>query len=199
MPRGLNTMTNKYCDIVNRRQFQPIPDMQAWYPDLGFSGCSQLITTRDPIFVTDPIYLADVYNQNDDPVAAYIRSTGVIVNDFGGDTSCPVWWRDPFLVLSTSAHVDGEAIACPPCGTIVLANQVGCDSASFVFLVMQSDLPDEVLKRIETVLRDRNGALLDVPMGAYSFWLEQIGGYSQANLAGLYRNIVAERTPLYKQ
>ncbi|MCI0675225.1 MAG: hypothetical protein L0Y42_05540 [Phycisphaerales bacterium] len=178
--------------IVDRQRLLPIPDLRNWYPDLGFSGRSQLVTAGEPILVTDPIYLADVFNANADPVAVYVRLAGVIVNDFGGDTSCPVWWHDPFLVLPTSAHIDFDRTNLPT-DSVVLAQEIGCDSASFVFLAMRGDMPRGVNRAVDKVLQQRNGALLKLPKGKFSFWLEQFEGYPQPNMAGLYRNIVAER------
>lgn len=177
--------------IANTSRFIPIPDLRVWYPHLAFSGCAQLVTDGEPLLLTDPIYLADVYNNNDDPVARYLRQHAVIVNDFGGDTTCPVWWKDPFLVMPTSHHiVDG--IDLPPHDARIIVTEAGCDSGSFAFLRMRSDLPEALIDKAEVAVRQRNGALLDVPAGLYSFWLEQFE-YPDKMRAEWYRNIVAER------
>jgi hypothetical protein len=178
--------------LADRLRFLPIPDVRAWYPGLGFSGRPLLVTQGEPVLVTDPISLADIYNTNDDPVAAHVRRAGVIVNDFGGDVSCAVWWKDPFLVLPT--HIDGSAA--PPRGAIVLADEVGCDSASFVFLPIRSDMPPVLTAKVREVLNQRCGAMLNLPPGEYTFWLEQFENTRQPNMDGVHRNIVAERKAL---
>jgi hypothetical protein len=184
--------------LANREKFIPIPDMREWHPELGFSGRTELTTDGAPIFVTDPIYLADVYNANEDPVAQYLRQHAVIVSDFGGDTSCPVWWKSPHLVLPVSfdagedAEDAGDWGIRPPPGATVLAQEIGCDSASFVFLVLRDDLPEAVRARVDAELS--NGAVLNLPVGTYRFHLEQSRPPAEhAQWPHWYRNIVAER------
>src|SRR5262249_9359811 len=94
----------------------------------------------------------------------------VIVTDFGGDSSCPIWWSDPFMVLPTSGHYQRFEF---PIGARPLAAEVGCDSASFVFIPFSHSLPVEVLQKIDEVLARRNGAKIEVLEGKYRFSWEQ--------------------------
>lgn len=145
--------------IADEARLIPIPDLREWYPKLGFSGRGELATAGEPIFVTDPIYLADIYNPNDDPNATFLRQKAVVVSDFGGDTAAPVWWKPPFLIVPTSQHDQPEM----PAGATRLAEQIGCDSASFVFIALNDDVPPALRKKIDEVEGEKNGARLKLP------------------------------------
>src|ERR1041385_2783318 len=113
-------------------------------------------TFGEPILVTDPIYLADVYN-SEDPLACYVREQGVIVNDFGGDTSCPILWQPPYLMLILDNTEVYDPFALPPDAKL-LADVVGCDSGSFVFLPLVKEMPSELQAAVTDVLARNNGA-----------------------------------------
>ncbi len=181
--------------LVDRERLQPIPDLREWYPELGFAGVRRLGICGESVVITDPTYLANVYQPSDDAMSRFVRSSGVIVCDFGGDTSCPVWWTPPHLILPTSSHLWLEADSdelVTPSGVEVLAQEVGCDSSSFVFLPMR-DPPGEVQAKVDELVRARNAAVLVLAEGTYEFYLEQYEPPSGRHPNG-YRNIVAERT-----
>jgi hypothetical protein len=177
--------------IADESRLIPIPDLREWYPGLGFSGRAELVTDGEPVFVTDPIYLADIYNPNDDANATYLRQQAVVVSDFGGDTAAPVWWKPPFLVVPTSQHDQPQV----PAGAAELAGQIGCDSASFVFVALNGDVPPALRKKIDEVERERNGATLKLPAGTYRFHLEQFPPKEEhRQWPHWYRNVVVRRT-----
>ena len=178
--------------IAEESRLIPIPDLHEWYPNLDFSGRAELVTTGEPVFVTDPVYLADVYNPNDDPNATYLRHRAVIVSDFGGDTAAPVWWKPPFLVVPTSLSAQLEL----PAGAVELAEQIGCDSGSFVFIAASADMPLDLSEKIDEVERGNNGAHLRLPAGAYRFHLEQFTPKREhKHWPHLYRNVVIQWKP----
>lgn len=186
-------MDQKYYYTPNRTLFRPIPNMRTRHPDMNFGGKHQFSTRGAPVLVTDPIYLADIYNMNDDPLAEYVRANGVVVCGFGGDTSCPVCWKSPLLMLPTATHIEWDMCPgqlCWPDGSVAI---IGCDSASFVFLVLHGQMPSLMREKCETVAQERNGLIMHLQDGTYDVWLEQLPGFPHANMAGLYRNIVAER------
>ena len=121
--------------------------------------------------ITDPIFLADVYNVNDDPVAGYLGTTGVFVGDFGGDESCAVWWQEPFLLLPLSLHLphDPATVA----GAVRIVDEVGCDSGSFLFLPIRDDQPAPVGFAVNKVLAKWLGARIQLPPGRYQVFYEQ--------------------------
>jgi hypothetical protein len=177
--------------IVDAARLTPIPDLREWYPKLDFAGRRELVTAGEPIFVTDPIYLADIYNPNDDPNATYLRQKAVVVSDFGGDAVAPVWWKAPYLVVPTSQYDQPRS----PAGAAELAGQIGCDSASFVFIAMNDDVPQGLRRKIEEVEREKNGARSKLPAGTYQFYLKQFTPKEEhKQWPHWYRNIVARRT-----
>jgi hypothetical protein len=120
-------------------RFVSIDDPTKDFPGLGFTGSDTFDLDGDDLLITDPTYLADVWNRTDNSVAAYVRANGVIVYNFGGDDSCPVWWQDPFLVLplSVCSLQDPATVI----GAIEVAEEVGCDSGSFLFLPIRESQP----------------------------------------------------------
>ncbi|MBI1849428.1 MAG: hypothetical protein HYR85_03685 [Planctomycetes bacterium] len=177
--------------IADVTRLTPIPDLRESYRTLGFSGLSELVTAGEPIFVTDPIYLADVYNPNDDANATYLRQRAVIVSDFGGDTAVPVWWEPPFLVIPTSWYDEQHM----PAGATEIAEHVCCDSASFAFIGLNDDVPRGLRAMIDEVERKKSGARLKLPAGTYRFHLEQFTPTDEhKQWPHLHRNVVARWT-----
>jgi hypothetical protein len=178
--------------IADPSLFVTIDDPTKDFPGLGFTGSDTLVLDGDDLLITDPTYLADVYNQNDDPVAAYVRANGVIMYNFGGDASCPVWWQDPFLVLPLSV--------CPPhdpataMGAIEVADEIGCDSGSFLFLPIRHSQPSSVESAIKRVLAERIGARVALPSGRYRIFYEQHAALEKWPVT-FARNVVAHRQP----
>ena len=176
--------------MVDRQRLQPIEDLRAWFPDVGFAGLDTFIVRDRGLFITDPIYLADVYNPNDDDAATYIRTNSVIVCDFGGDSSCPVWWRDPFLVLPLSLSLPEDLEA--PDDAIVLADEIVCDSGSFAFIPLLDAVPQSLDRRIQKMIADRDGAHSLLPVGKYKVSYEQYDSPEDSR-PGFHRNVVAQR------
>jgi hypothetical protein len=157
---------------------------------LKFRGEFWLETRGEPVLLTDPTYLADVYNSKDDEKATYVREHGVLLLDFGGDTGSPVWWRPPYLILPLSMHY--KADLSPGEDVKVFAREVSCDSGSFVFLPVTDEMPTSLKKEIQEVIQKGHGALLPLPPGRYSFFYEQFDA-PQSNMASMYRNIVVRK------
>jgi hypothetical protein len=157
--------------LADPRCFRPIEDLRQRFPGAGFSGSDEFRLEGEDLLITDPIYLADVYNTNDDPVAAYVRANSVIVTSFGGDDSCAVWWKDPILLLPLSLHAPRRPHVFK--GARVMARQVGCDSGSFVFLPLRTEMPAPLQSTVAEVLAKENGARVELPSGAYRVFYEQ--------------------------
>lgn len=170
----------------------PLPDTREMFPDLGFVGLDVLTNVGCPLLVTDPTYLADVYNAGGGGIADYLRRNAVFILGFIGDASCPVWWQPPRLTLPVSTN--GQADETRFAGATELAGEVGCDSASFMFLCLNCDVPSDLRSRIDGVLSQKNGALVDVPPGQYRFMLEQFPPPPEhIQWPHWYRDIVALR------
>ena len=173
--------------MVDTARLVDIDDLRQDYPDLGFSGRRTITLRGGELLVADPVYVADVYNEPDDPVAAYLREHAVVVADFGGDTSSSVYWMPPFLFMPISAHLPDDYR--PPKGTRLLFDEIGCDSGSFMFLPMD-DTPESVTRAAHLAVREEDAALLTLPPGKLTFFYEQHDP-PRENEQGLYRNIVA--------
>jgi hypothetical protein len=149
---------------LERATFEPPVDR----PALQFRLPPELHTAGEPVLITDPIYLADVYN-DPGPLAACVREQGLIVNRFGGDLSAPVWWQPPYLMLLLAEHPEE---ADPPLDATIVPEVVGCDSGSFVFLPLSERIPQELKAKIDAVVACRNGVIVPIPAGLWSFWYE---------------------------
>ncbi len=168
------------------RLIKPQDRFREGFPELGFREVYSFRTSGESILITDPIYLADVYNSKD-AISAFLRANGVFVMDFGGDVSGPVWWQPPFVLLPISMHLSEDLE--PPEGVTILADEVGTDSGSFVFLPLTKDIPSELKAQVDEVLSKNNGAALALPAGKWSVFYEQWSP-PEERLNSLYRNIV---------
>ena len=162
------------------------------FPDVDFRDVHRFQTAGEPVLITDPTYLADVYNSDDDS-ASYLRAHGVFVSRFGGDTSGPVWWQSPFLLLPISVHLSNAGLR-SSLDITVLAEEVGTDSGSFIFLPLADDLLQDVRVKVDSVLAHDNGAALSLPAGSWSVFYEQWED-GQGQPSEHYRNIVAKWEP----
>jgi hypothetical protein len=84
--------------IINRRRLltnadlaSADPQCAAWYREIHVDATHFTVDLRSGrLLIIDPIYLADVYNK-DGPKEGYLKEHGVILSDFGGDVSGPVF------------------------------------------------------------------------------------------------------------
>lgn len=176
--------------IETEKLMHPEDDFVSAFPGLGFQNRFCVQTTGEPIVVCDPTYIADVYNSEDE-VAASVRKNGAFLMDFGGDSSCPVFWKSPYVLFPLSMHLsDDERDA--PLDAKVWAEVIGTDSGSFVFLPYSDALLPEVKVSILNLIEEGNAALLPAPPGTWTLMYEQFEP-PQDNMIALYRNIVLRR------
>ena len=157
------------------------------FPGLGFRDIFSLETAGEEILISDPVYLADVYNSRD-PIAGYLRDNGVFLMGFGGDVGGPIWWNDPYVVMPLSQHY-AEADLEPAADIVVLFEEIGCDSGSFMFLPMASQISEALRETIKEQAAKRNAALLSLPAGRWTAFYEQFSpepGWPETS----YRNII---------
>jgi hypothetical protein len=179
--------------IVPERLIAPPEDFAAAFPGRGFANRFTLHTAGEPLLVGDPTYLADVYGGRD-PHADVVRRMGAFLLEFGGDGAWPVWWRAPYLLLPLSLHGPDEPQ--PPPGAIVLAEEIGVDSGSLLFLPDSAMLPATLRRSAERLVQARQLARLPVPAGRWTLYYEQHDP-PQPNLAALYRNVVLRHTAAF--
>ena len=147
--------------VETRRLIKPADDFVAAFPGLNFRNRRSLVTAGEKVLLVDPIYIADVYNTTDE-IASFLREQGLFLMDFGGDTAVPVWWKEPFLVMPISMHHENLNA---PSGAKVLAEEIGCDSGSFVFLPLSAGIPRSVQSKVKEVLGENNAVALRLPAG----------------------------------
>ena len=154
--------------VDTRRLIEPREDCVEAFPGLNFRNRRSLVTTGEELLLADPIHIADVYNSMVE-VATYLRDQGLFLMDFGGDSSVPVWWKAPFLLMPISMHHKNLNA---PSGAEVLAEEIGCDSGSFVFLPLSADMPRGVQNKVKEVLEERSAVALRLPAGHWSAYYE---------------------------
>lgn len=177
--------------VETARLIKPTENFTATFPGLNFKNRRSIVTSGEKVLIVDPIYIADVYNSNDE-MASFLRERGLFLMDFGGDTSGPVWWKAPFLVMPISMHYEHLEL---PSGAQVLAEDIGCDSGSFVFLPLTPEIPRNADYKVKEVLRDNNAVDLPLAAGIWTAFYEQFD-VEEANSIRLFRNIVLHHTPL---
>lgn len=171
------------------RLIEPPERLSDAFPGLGFRDVFSFQTSGGPVLLTDPVFLADVFNSGDQ-ISGYLRTHGVIVMDFGGDASCAVLWKQPFAILPISRHLAGYE----PEASLkaeVLADEVGTDSGSFIFLPLDAPQHANLAERIEVLLSRRNAVKLALPAGKWRVLYEQWDP-PPGTPASLYRNVVLE-------
>jgi hypothetical protein len=179
--------------VETRRLIKPADDFRAAFPGLNFRNRRSFVSAGERVLLVDPTYIADVYNSTEE-IASFLRDRGLFLMDFGGDTVVPVWWKEPFLVMPISVHQ--ENLNTPP-GAKVLTEEIGCDSGSFVFLPLPADIPRGVQSKVKEVLGEKNAVALRLPAGRWTAFYEQFEA-PDANMVGLYRNIVLRHSPTEK-
>jgi hypothetical protein len=177
--------------VETGRLIKPEDDFRTEFPQLNFRNRRSLLTAGEKMLLVDPIYIADVYNSTDE-IATFLRNRGLFLMHFGGDTAVPVWWKNPFLVMPISMH--HENLNAPP-GVKVLTEEIGCDSGSFVFLPLSADFPPSVQSKVNEVLGENTAVALRIPAGRWTAFYEQFEA-PQANMIGLYRNIVLKHSTI---
>lgn len=165
---------------------RPDDNFREGYPLLDFSEIFFFENTDDMVLITDPTYLADIYNSTD-KLASFLRQHGVIVMNFGGDVSTPIWFQKPYLIIPIALDTSSENI---PNDIEVLVEEIGTDSGSFIFLPITDKTPIALMEKINNVVSNKNGVFLQIPKGKWNVLYEQ-RGEPEEKYPTLYRNIVA--------
>jgi hypothetical protein len=109
--------------------------------------------------------------------------------NFGGDTSCPILYKYPYILLPVSSNIDENKLDFLKKDASILFDEIGCDSGSFMFLPIMETIPKKILKTINNAVSKKNAANIKIPTGNWSLYYEQSEA-PQPNMNNLYRNIV---------
>jgi hypothetical protein len=154
------------------------------FPDLGFRDVFEFTTTGEPIVVCDPIAIADIFNDSTGD-ASFLRSRAVFLTDMGGETSGPVRWAEPYLILRVATNSESELDA----EARTLVDDVRTDSGCFMFLPLDNDTPEEIRAKIVRATQDGDVAVVNVPPGGWTFFYEQLVAPA-GSAHEFYRNVV---------
>lgn len=182
--------------IVNQNNLIELDDnFCEIFSPLIFNEKHSFVISTEPILITDPINLADIFNSND-PIASYVRSYGVFAMNFGGDAESRVWYQYPNIFIPLSIQYWHEEHKGPvaPQGVKVFPNRIYTDSGSFVFLPLYTSQPPELCNIAYDIVKNDWGVQLNLPSGRWTIYYEQCD-VPDNNDCNLYRNIVCVHTP----
>jgi hypothetical protein len=171
--------------VDEKRLINPDDNLSSVFPHMGFEDNYCIMINHKILLIVDPIYLADIYNEND-PISTYIKKNGIILNNFGGDVSGPIYYRDPYILIVLS-NESGNNLQEE--NATKLFEDIGVDSGSFVMLPDRDDIPTKLRNEIINQKNENNLAEIKLLNGEYCAYYEQWEG----NPPSFYRNIVLKR------
>jgi hypothetical protein len=164
-------LTNQ--DLARRNK-----DFAAWFIQIGIDPSKNTVElTSGQLLIIDPIYLADIFNEND-ITERYLKSSGVLLTDFGGDVSGSVFRTRcggiKILLVFDRVDDEGRPIFRPEMVSALQESEIasenlGCDSGSYIFL----DYNQSLRSLFEDELRDKCLFLVDLRPGSYNVGYEQ--------------------------
>ena len=153
-------------------------DFAVWFNQIGIDPSRYTLElTSGKLLIIDPIYLADIYNENGIK-EQYLKSSGVLLNDFGGDVSGQVFRTrcGGIKILLVFDRVDDEGrrvfrqdVVKEVQASEIESENLGCDSGSYIFL----DYNQALRSLFERELGDERLFLVDLRPGSYSVGYEQ--------------------------
>jgi hypothetical protein len=176
--------------LVDPKRLRPIQELHKWSPDCMVAVDDSFELKDEYLLITDPIHLGQKMTVSTDPAASYVQTRGLRVTHYGGKASCPVLWRNPYLLLPLSQSLQEKLLL--PADTETLAEKISCHSGSLLFLPLGDDLPQSLRDQINMVCTDQNGAKIRLAAGTYRVFYEQLE-CPQGSQEELYRNVVAQK------
>jgi hypothetical protein len=176
--------------LVDAKRLRPIQDLHKWSPDCMVAVDDSFELKDEFLLITDPIHLGQTMNASTDPSASYVQTRGLTVTHYGGKASCPVLWRNPYLLLPLSQSLKEKLLL--PSDTKTLAEKISCHSGSLLFLPLGADVPQSLRDQLNKVCTDQNGAKIRLAAGTYRVFYEQLKS-PQGSQEELYRNVVAQK------
>jgi hypothetical protein len=187
---------NRYIsnhDLANKNTM-----WKSWFSKIGIDTTSNDLTiSSGRMLIVDPVYLADIYNENGEK-EQFLKQKGILLNDFGGDVGGPILRTEEggIMVFLVFDRVDSEGrpIFNPdqfeiPDSEEILLDGLGCDSGSYIFL----DYSRELCSHFRQELSDNANlyALIKVSNGTYRIGYEQWETDEKTPYEAWKRNLVA--------
>ena len=177
-------------DLVDAKRFKTIQDLTKMRPDCGASIDDIFVIDNEFLLIVDLAHIGSILNPYNNPSASYVRTHGVCVQSYIRPESCPVFWRDPFMLLPLSHHLKDNLRSYIDNGEVV--GSVSCPSGSLLLLPVREDIPTPLGSLMDEALAKKTGSQIKIPNGTYRVFYEQFdvpGGSRQE----LYRNIVFQK------
>ena len=193
----MNEVTQIHTErlLTNEDLARKNPEYLAWFNRMDIDPSKSTIAlTSGKLLMIDPIYLADIYNENG-PRERYLKELGVLLTDFGGDVSGPVFRTEcgGIKIMLVFDRVDDEGrpifrqeIVDELHGSEIDSEKLGCDSGSYIFLNYNQEI--EGIFRDE--LEQHHLFIVDLLPGQYNVGYEQWETNAENPYESWRRNLV---------
>ena len=159
-------------------------------PDCGASIDDIFVIDNEFLLIVDLAHIGSILNPYNSPSASYVRTHGVVVGSYNRNAACPVFWKDPFLLLPLSCHLSKSLTTYEEVGKVV--GSVSCPSGTFLFLTVHKDMPTPLEGLMHEALKKETGVKIKIPDGTYRVFYEQFETPEGAKKE-LYQNIAVQK------
>ena len=180
----------KPLDLADPKRFKTIQDLTKMRPDCGASIDDIFVVDNQPLMIVDLSNIGSILNPYNSPSASYVRTHGVIVGSYNRNAACPVFWKDPFLLLPLSCNLSKSLTTYEEVGKVV--GSVSCPSGTFLFLSFHKDMPTPLGSLMDEALKKEAGVKIRIPNGTYRVFYEQFEVPEGAKTE-FYQNIAVQR------
>lgn len=180
----------KPLTLANPKRFKTIQDLTQMRPDCGASIDDILVIDDAFLLIVDIAYIGGILNPYNSPLASYVRTHGVFVQSYIRPESCPVFWRDPLMLLPLSQHLNENLMGYADIGELV--GNISCSSGSFLLLPVREDIPTPLGSLMDEALASEGGVKIKLPNGIYRIFYEQFETPERTKKE-FYQNIVVQK------
>jgi hypothetical protein len=177
----------KPLTLADPKRFKTIQDLTRLRPDCGASIDDILVVDNGLLIIIDLSHLGNILNSYDNPSAAHVRTHGVVVGNEAHPGCRPIFWRDPFLLLPLSSHLNENLTGYAGLGTVV--GEISHSSGSLLFIPVRKDMPALLGDLMSDALAKEPGMRIMMPDGTYRVFYEQFEAPDEFDKER-YRNIV---------
>jgi len=141
--------------LADPKRFKTIQDLTQLRPDCGASIDDMLVIDSGFLIIIDLSHIGNILNPYNSPSADYVRTHGVFVCSDIHPEYRPVFWREPFLLLPISCHLNENLTGYAGIGAVV--GKISCLSGSLLFMPVRKDMPTPLGDLIDTALAKEPG------------------------------------------
>ena len=185
MPKNLKPPT-----LANPKRFRTIQDLTQMRPDCGASIDDLFVVDNEFLLIVDMARMSSILNPYNSLSASYVRTDAVIVQNYIRSGSCPIFWKDPFLLFPLSYHLKENLMNYEDIGEAV--GNISFLSGSFLLLPLREDIPKPLKRLVDGALSSANGVKIKIPNGTYRVFYEQFET-PEGLKKEFYQNIVVQK------